>query len=434
MTSTTTSTTPRRLVYFRGHQDEVGSAMITQLCRDYETLSKLWEGESATRTLLNLYNLFAVRGMLSASGALEFRTSMSGPHHYFGWVDPCKQYVIDPTPDGLLAYREVEGEHAAAPALRPVPAERVLVLRDYEWISGAHLAPEMRAAYAVRDELAARLVDTRSGAADSLFDAPGLLLLPEPTVAFPLLVDPHEFDLRPFRAQIVPNDRPFAFDQSLVAAHRHAQHRLRVVTYNYGDDYLNGYLMLGSGVFIERHEFIQAITPLTPECGGFVMLGREVPDESGSNQLELVGCPVPFGCTLLVDVGSIHGDSTLTGLYMMAMTGNHVAMRTADTVFLKHRSSRRNVACVTHPALPRTPGLPATYFHITCADKSLADLRRVDDAGLKQAIRDSHESSWTALWWKPVVATGPAALGWHKTRASLADAAAPTTSSGCNTA
>ncbi len=71
-----------------------------------------------------------------------------------------------------------------------------------------------------------------------------------------------------------------------------------MITYNYGDGYLPDYLMKGSGVFIERHDFIQAITPMNYHCGGFVTLGRET--EAGC--LELVGVPIPFGYTLLVDV------------------------------------------------------------------------------------------------------------------------------------
>ncbi len=53
--------------------------------------------------------------------------------------------------------------------------------------------------------------------------------------------------------------------------------------------------------------------------------------------LELIAVAVPFGFTLLVEPYCIHGDSSLTGLYMMAMTGNHRAMGTADThtVFIK---------------------------------------------------------------------------------------------------
>jgi len=145
------------------------------------------------------------------------------------------------------------------------------------------------------------------------------------------------------------------------------------VTYNYGDRYYEDYLMNGSGAFIERHEFIQAITPLNKQCGGFVILGREVTDGVSKKRLELVACPVPFGYTLLVDVGSIHGDSTLTGLYMMAMTGNHVAMKTADSVFLKHRETKKNVRVSTVPQLPTVSGL--TSLLITSDQKSLETLR-----------------------------------------------------------
>ena len=34
-------------------------------------------------------------------------------------------------------------------------------------------------------------------------------------------------------------------------------------------------LINGSGIFIEKHEFIQSITPLNDQCGGYIILGRE---------------------------------------------------------------------------------------------------------------------------------------------------------------
>jgi hypothetical protein len=165
----------------------------------------------------------------------------------------------------------------------------------------------------------------------------------------------------------------------------------------------------GSGAFIERHEFIQAITPLNKECGGFVILGREVTDSVGRNHLKLVACPVPFGFTLLVDVGSIHGDSTLTGLYMMAMTGNHIAMRTADSVFLKHRETKNNVLVRTVPSLPVVSGLTGSHFLFTSDEKPLRVLIR-EDKVLKDRIKASL-NFFEALYWQPVVAT----IGWNKT-------------------
>lgn len=422
-----TATTPRRVIYFRGHRDQrSANALVCQLAKGYETASALLHGESATRTLLNLYNLHAVRGVLR-DDALVFRTSMTGPHHYFGYIDPKKAHTIESDGSGLLVYREVPAARRAvgtgAPTLRQIPPD-ASVLRvdssDYDWVPGAAVDAATRASFSIREqELAQHLVDTSAGSAaqaDSLFDSPGILALASPELRFPLLADPHLMDLSRFRAQIVANDAPFAFDQALVARHKHAQHRLRVVTYNYGDAYVDEYLNPGSGIFIERHEFIQAITPLTRECGGFVMLGREVEVGEGGTRkaLELVACPVPFGYTLLVDVGAIHGDSTLTGLYMMAMTGNHHAMRTADTVFLKHRDSRANVRVSTAPALPAVTGLGADRFMISCDERPLVALREANSA-LTARITDALNPV-AALWWKPVVTTpGGGVLGWHKT-------------------
>ena len=53
-----TTTEPKRIIYFRGYEKELNSAMITRVCKNYETICGLLEGESATRTLSNLYNLF----------------------------------------------------------------------------------------------------------------------------------------------------------------------------------------------------------------------------------------------------------------------------------------------------------------------------------------------------------------------------------------
>lgn len=94
--------------------------------------------------------------------------------------------------------------------------------------------------------------------------------------------------------------------------------------------------MSGSGVFIERHEFIQAITPMSKECSGYVILGTKTNDS-----LVLIAVTIPFGHTLLVEPWAIHGDSTLRGMYSMAMTGNHYAMRTADTVFMKCKNDTK---------------------------------------------------------------------------------------------
>ena len=466
-----TSTIPMRIVYFRGHKRQKNSALITQVCRDFETVSALYKGECATRTLANLYNLHAVRGCTrgvrqqqrelegddhlaqeraieeGADEVLVFETSMSGPHHYFGWLDPAMAHLIDFAAPGLPVFKSVPTSSMIPKRLLPVPEPHIMRLHSYKWSSGSALTSEQRQALSHREDFSQELIDTASGSADSLFDLPGILELPSDRLDFQLVENPHLYDLSPYHAQIVKADEPFQFDQAAVKSHKHAQHKLRVVTYNYGDRYLSDYIMPGSGVFIERHEFIQAITPMTKECGGFVILGRELAGVGADKCLELIAAPVPFGYALLVDVGSIHGDSTLTGTYMMAMTGNHNAMKTADTVFVKHRhvlpttvseitalgiegdksrtsaSEWRNVRFHTNLNDPMDDqsdggaamqkGMRGDKFYLSSSAKP-SDQLLAEDSLLKSAIVDS--LPWLKkLWFRPVIATGGPALGWTKT-------------------
>jgi len=85
-----------RLIYFRGHKREENSAMITKVAMNYETFSSLLKGQTefATRTLSNLYNLATVRGALAADGALDIEASMSGPHAYYGYLDPRDAHTV----------------------------------------------------------------------------------------------------------------------------------------------------------------------------------------------------------------------------------------------------------------------------------------------------------------------------------------------------
>jgi hypothetical protein len=70
MSTPVTSADTKRLIYFIGHKDQTPSALITKVCRDYETFSGLLLGECASRKLANLYNLHAVRGPLNANREL----------------------------------------------------------------------------------------------------------------------------------------------------------------------------------------------------------------------------------------------------------------------------------------------------------------------------------------------------------------------------
>lgn len=343
-----TSVQPKRLIYFRGHKKERDSAMITQICMNYETFSGLREGECATRTLLNLYNLQAVRGRLTKENLLALETSMSGPHHYFGYLNPFGIYTIEideetNLPNYLFHSVDTLTERFKIKLESEYPLSLVC-LADYEWMSGVSISEENIKKYKLthceEDETVLEespisgltlLKKKRnrgfqfqeSGSAiqstDSLFAYPGILALSSThnPLRIPLLINAVNFDLSDFRAQVVHNSVPFQFTKAAISAYEHAQHRLRVITYFYGPRYVPDYLMDGNGLFIEKHEFIQSITPLSKSCGGYVVLGREVTevDEKNSSRttLDLIAITIPFGQTLLVEPYCIHGDSTLIG-------------------------------------------------------------------------------------------------------------------------
>jgi hypothetical protein len=141
-----------------------------------------------------------------------------------------------------------------------------------------------------------------------------------------------------YKIKIVKNTFPFSFNQNEINKYTHTKHKLRIVTYNYGKDYFSDYILKNNGAFIEQHEFVQMITPLNENCSGYAISGKFI-----DNKIELIGFKIPFGYTLLVEPFALHGDSSLIGLYSMAMTGNHEAMSTADTVLIKNRINKNNV-------------------------------------------------------------------------------------------
>lgn len=324
-----TSNQTKRLIYFHGHQEQINSVLICQICEGYETFSKiLLNGESATRTLLNLHNLHAVRGNC-INGILDLDSSMSGPYHYFGYVNPFDSFTISIN-NSLPIYRQYQNDFNLSiinnhidnksKVLIEIPNKYITTISNYKWLNGKIYEKYINKFYNFLEQ-------------DTLFKNPGILEIENLELNICVLDNPLLYDLTKYRVKLINNRFPNKFNLQSIMEHKHAQHRLRAITYYYGKKYVNSYLMPGSGIFIEKHEFIQAITPLNSSCGGYIILGSE-----NGDSLELIALQIPFGYTLLVEPWAIHGDSTMYGLYSMLMTGDHDAMNTADTVFIKNNN------------------------------------------------------------------------------------------------
>lgn len=330
---------PKRLLLLDGDDGTVA-------CRVYGSLlsgtlprfSDEWGVELATRSLLRMKNLTAVRG---SSGE-----SMLGPLDYFGNLEAPHRYLYT-----------IKGEFPPVWYRHPLPAqgkekgvielqtwdERLLTVIHCTWISGRQeeVVEEKRLEYNV----------TPKHLRQSLFLYPGFLEVDRSFIELPYF-DARGVNLGSFKAELVDNSIPFRITEKELPA----KDDYRLVTYLYEPSYADWQVENGSGLFLEKHQFSQTITPLSPDSRGFVVLARtnERPDE-----LELIAVQIPYGYTLLIKEGCIHGDATLQGLFMMGMTSDHTTMRTADTVFLKSPMTKKNVkmALVGEPDFSPSPPL-----------------------------------------------------------------------------
>ena len=268
----------------------------TVLRRDYKTVPRPFGDDMcATRLLLNLKNLLVSRGTSPDN-------TMIGPLEYFGRVDPY-HYPLPPPP-----------------TLPPVVRPECVTCNDVEWLSGS----------------LGRVDD------DSLFpQAAGKLVLKEHDLIVPVTDRPGnyiDYNVRLVESSRVTYDTQRCCNQKTMFS----------VRYHFAENYYQ-YAMTKQGVFLERHPFIQAMSPVDNHSKGFVMVARMRDDKN----IDIIGIRIPLGYTLLVDSLAIHGDSTLVGDYRMEMTADHVEMSKADTVFLKtvqgHNVSIVNVDKVRVP-------------------------------------------------------------------------------------
>lgn len=313
---------PKRLLLLDGNDGTVA-------CRVYGSLlsgtiprfSDSWILESASRSLLRMRNLTAVRGVPGAS--------MVGPVDYLGNLEEPHKYLYTITSQfPPLFYREVITEDNQDQNIHDRELDpKVLTTVKAAWVSGSgnNIIWEKKEEYNISSK------DLKQ----SLFLNPGVLEIDRPLIELTYF-DPRGINLNSFKARLVNNQIPFQITQKALPP----KDDYRLVTYLYEPFYADWQIEQGSGLFLEKHKFSQTITPITPDSKGYVALARtnDTPDE-----LELIGIQIPYGYTLVIEEDCIHGDTTLDGFFMMGMTSDHTTMRTADTVFLKYPQTKENV-------------------------------------------------------------------------------------------
>lgn len=298
--------------------------------------------ECVATSHMRLRNLVAVRGQPGSSmvGPLNYYGNLNQPHMHEYTID-----LSDVDEDGV-GTPHVQATRAPFQTSRLIYGyshDQSHICVPGKWISG---------------------VDLKNSGQEpkvpgySLFPNPGILELQIDYEWLTLTKEKFPCVLQSFCAEIVPNDKPFSITHIPV----HGLDDFRLVKYKYEPGYAEFQTgEHGGGCFLERHSFAQIITPLSPHCSGFVMLAQQHPRLP--NKFVLIAVEIPFGSTLIVREGCIHGDTTLQGPFMMGMTSNHTAMQTADTVFLKNSRGKnihiRMAGCKTLKKSPHCLRNPA---------------------------------------------------------------------------
>lgn len=323
-----------RLLFLKGDEGWIATRIHSRIT--YGTLpSKSPHAsriELATRSNARLRNLAAVR-----------KGGMVGPADYYGNLEePHKKlYTIKITNHIPNFFQQpydaaIEGKYDGR-----IEDDYVTTVR-VAWNSGfSKHTTEKKRLYLKPNEKA-----------ESLFPNLGILEVEASEIKLKSF-DARGVDFSSYKAELVRNDTPFRITS---CDKLDPSDECRAVSYQFNPGY--GYYQVnhGGGLFLETHfGFAQTMTPLDEHSGGYVVIGKwkelavEHRGEDGkiyrkSGDLELMAIQIPFGYTLIIREGCIHGDATLIGSFMMCMTSNHITMQEADSVFLKSTDTKTNLS------------------------------------------------------------------------------------------
>ena len=277
------------------------------------------------RTILRSLNLLVLRGS-------DINTHMIGPCDFYGPLERPHLYDYTITIDNgfprFFRTNKEDREEGVQLMDRSLSSDftNCSIVIDAMWYPGNHSnIEEIKRTYTSKDQKAT---------GESLFPTKtGILAIKQEMINLPTF-DATQCDLSGFKARLVRNDVPFSIADQAVSRFD----SFCPVSYMFEGQYSDQQVERGGGLFLETHDFCQTMTPLDEMASGIVILGRWLDD----TKLELIGVKIPYGYTLIIEKGCIHGDTPLKGMYLMAMTSNHVTMQTTDVVFLKNRENGMN--------------------------------------------------------------------------------------------
>jgi hypothetical protein len=126
---------------------------------------------------------------------------------------------------------------------------------------------------------------------------------------------------------LIAEGRPFTIDS--------ADNDLALIAYDYDSRYRDDFLTQtegGGGYFVERHDFPHLHIPLNDQCGGYIVIGKQMSER----QFAFTAFRIPHRHALYTPAHTIHGDGTLVGTHAITVARSSAK---ADTVLFYNRNT-----------------------------------------------------------------------------------------------
>ena len=169
-------------------------------------------------------------------------------------------------------------------------------------------------------------INIKAGGNSNVFNGFGAILVPD-DFQIPI-VEASKENVRHYGLTLIENQHALEllsdeFDL-ILAKYRYAK--------NYRQDFLTE-VEGGGGYFVETHNFPHIHAPLSPDCGGYITVGKKLSEDN----FNFTAFSIPYGYALHTPANTIHGDGTITGEHAITVA---TASADADTVLFYNEHTR----------------------------------------------------------------------------------------------
>jgi len=171
-------------------------------------------------------------------------------------------------------------------------------------------------------------INVVAGSSGNTFGRMGALLVPDGFAIPPVMATPE--NVQYYGLKLVENG------ENLIV--RSPEADIIMMQYDYTSIYKKDFLLQehgGGGIFVEYHNFPHIHIPLHEDCGGYIVIGKQISEE----EFDFTAFQIPFGYALYTPPNTIHGDGALVGKY--GLTVADPSMISANTVLIYNEHSKK---------------------------------------------------------------------------------------------